>query len=556
MQFRNISARPIRSLATLAALSMVFTVSCSDNVGAERIAAPEWSDEQWSSWQYLAEELDILELHSQLSTTHRPQEFVIRNVTMIAMSAPGGLAAHSVHVNNGKIAGVGPDAEIEVPGDVLTIDGDGMYVIPGLTDMHVHNLESSSQHLLNIAHGVTTVRDLDGFPFLLKMRDAIAGGDLLAPTMIVSGTILNGSTFGGYALKVDTEAEARSAVQEQAALGYDLIKTHNSLSVEAFDAIADEASLQQLDVVGHIPVDVTVEHAIKAGMRTLEHFKGYIKDDTLTLTEENYLDVMRNVEAEVWNTPTFVNYRNQLRGNDAAALLDNQSEMQYVSPRQRAAWRSYVDEEEDAVTKLRQNIYPLSKEIFANLRTIDGVQFLAGTDSGSYEMMPPGIVLLEELRIFESLGMTPFEAMQTATVNGAEAMRREGEFGVIAAGARADLVLLKQNPLDTTANLQSIEGVAIRGVWMSREDLDAMLDSLKDVYARSGMLGARRSLSTDELDRFLERVRTLDQSGFVFRDHYLDLAASMFVNLDRQSDADELMRMKTDAAFGFDWLKF
>ena len=520
--------------------------TADDNIGRN------WTDQQWQHWRYLLEELEILEYHAALSAQHRPRDFVIRNVTLIDMASPTPLPGHSVYVVDGKIAALGPD--IETPEGIHKIDGAGKFLMPGLTDMHVHNLESQSQHLLNIANGITTVRDLDGFPFLLAMRDAIANGELLAPTMYVSGTILNGSTFGGYALKIDTEEEAREAVRKHVALGYDFIKTHNSLSKEVFLAITDEAAAQNIDVVGHIPVPVSVREAVATGMRTFEHFKGYIDDSRLKLTEEDY--VAATSGAEIWNTPTFTNYRNHLRGEDAREILDNEAEMQFVSPLLRKEWEMFGTEEPDAVTKLRQNIYPMSVEIFTNLRALDDAQFLAGTDSGSYEMMPPGIVLIEEVEIFERLGMTPFEALETTTVNAAKAMRREGDFGTIKIGARADLLLLANNPLQSTANLKSPDAVSLRGVWLDRTDLDAMLDELRTVYGRSTQRMAHNNATMAELDDFLVRINALDQNDFAFRDHYLDLAAGLFASLDREETTAELIAMKIDPAFGFDFYKF
>ncbi len=513
-----------------------------------------WSDDQFAHWHYLAEEMQVQTLHHQLSKTHRPREFVVRNVNLIDGITPQARTGQSVHVKDGKIFAIGAAAKITAPDGVLVIDGSGRYLAPGLTDMHVHNLESASQHILNLANGITSMRDLDGFEFLLAMRDAINNNQMLAPTLYVSGTILNGSTFGGYARRISTEAEARSAVREQAAQGYDFIKTHNSLSAPIFLAIADEANIQGLDVVGHIPVPVSVEQAVNANMRTFEHFKGYIIDSTLTLTDEDYSAATQG--AEVWNTPTFVTYRNHLRGAAAAQLLADAAQMQYVSPLSRQNWQKFVHEEADATTKLRQNIYPLSVQVFKSLRQNTDAKFLAGTDSGSYEMMPPGFMLLEELGIFEKLGMSPFEALQTATTEAAAAMRRTDAFGTIKTGARADLVLLEKNPLISTANLSSPAAVSVRGIWLDRADIDAMLAGLKTVFIQTEERMAQTEINPAQLDAFVGRAADLHAQGYVFRDHYLDLAASMFTALNRPADAARLTAMKTEADFGFSWYKF
>ncbi|GJL94201.1 MAG: hypothetical protein DHS20C05_06060 [Hyphococcus sp.] len=514
----------------------------------------EWSEAEVDGWLYLIEELEIQELHAALSAEHRPENYVVENVNVITMTSDQPLLNQSVFVADGRVTSISTTAATTRPTDMVAYDGTDRWLVPGLTDMHTHNLDSHSQHILNLAMGVTTVRDLDGFPFLLKMRDAIAANELLAPSMFVSGTILNGSDFGGYALKISTPEEAREAVREQAQAGYDFIKTHNSLSEENFLAIADEAHEQGLDLVGHIPVRVSVEQAVGAKMRTFEHFKGYIIDSTLTLSDEDYVAATHG--AEVWNTPTFSTYRNHLRGDEAAAVLANEKEMQLVPPTARKKWTAHATGEVTDVTALRQNIYTMSQQIFSELRTLEDAQFLAGTDTGSYELMPPGFMLLDELRIFQELGMTPYEAMQTATVNAAEAMRKTGDFGVIAPGAEASFVLLENNPLEDVQRLHEIEAVGVRGVWLDEAKRDDMLARLKEVYQRSEKRMEAAQATAEDLDDYLARLKKLHETGFVFRDHYLDLAASMYVHVGRDDDAAEITAMKLDPAFGFSWFRF
>lgn len=525
-------------------LAAVGSVAGSESTGEGANIAAGWTASQHDAWQFLLEELEIQELHQHLSAAHRPGDLAIRDVTVIPMAEPGARSHQTVVVAGGKITALGDNAAITIPAGAEVVDGKGLFLLPGLTDMHVHNLGSHSQHLLNLANGVTTVRDLDGFPWLLRMRDAIAQDRLLAPTLYISGTILNRNDFGGYARTVSSEAEARQAVGEQASAGYDFIKVHNNLSFELLKAITSAARQHELDVVGHIPVGVTVAQAVGLGMRTCEHFKGYIIDSTLTLSDEDYVSATRG--AAVWNTPTFTTYRTHLRGADAEKLLARTAEMQYVSPRERRQWTAFVDQEPDRVTKLRQNIYPMSRQIFSALRKLEDARFLAGTDSGSYPMMTPGFILHEEVEIFQQLGMTPFEALATATVEPAAAMRRRGTFGVIVPGARADLLLLAANPLADAGNARAIRGVAVRGVWLGEEDIAAMLQALRDVYARSAQRLGRKTVVKGDIDDYLARMKALAAQGFVFRDHDLELAADMCEHLERPRDAAAMRQLKTE----------
>ena len=140
--------------------------------------------------------------------------------------------------------------------------------MPGLVDMHVHNLVSSSQHLLNLANGVTTVRDMDGFPWMLKMRDQISTNKLLAPNMYVAGHILNQRPWN-VCHSCDFADEARRVVRQQKTDGYDFIKIHNNMDLEIYSAILDESKKQKIDAVGHIPHFITIKQAVNTDRKHL-----------------------------------------------------------------------------------------------------------------------------------------------------------------------------------------------------------------------------------------------------------------------------------------------
>ena len=251
----------------------------------------------------------------------------------------------TVIVNDGLIVAVGPSASTPVPSDAKRIDGKGRYLLPGLTDMHVHNLVSNSQPLLNLAMGVTSVRDMSGFNWMLAMRARINNGILLAPTMYITGHILNEMPMEFYATVVGTPDAARQVVRDQAAAGYDFIKVHNVMSPEVFVAVHEEAANQGLDVVGHVPHGMTVADAVASGLRTFEHFKGYILDSSLSLSDEDY--VAATDGKKIWNTPTFHTYRAQLRGDEARTMVLESDEVVYVSPSDRLDWERLADTPSD-----------------------------------------------------------------------------------------------------------------------------------------------------------------------------------------------------------------
>ena len=226
-------------------------------------------------------------------------------------------------------------------------------------------------------------------------------------------------------------------------------------------AILEEARSLGLEVVGHIPVRVTVKDAISAGMHTAEHFKGYIDDGNLQISGEDWLTP--SIDMNMFLTPTFYAYREHQRAAVAQEIIDQSAHM--VLPHRSMAWKRYAEQEADELTQLRQTIRPKSEEIFKTLLP-HNMKWLAGTDSGGYELMVPGEALIEELEIMEGLGLSPLEALRSATTRAAQAMNWSDRIGHIAPGMSADLILLERNPLEAVSNLRTLQAVMVRGIWL------------------------------------------------------------------------------------------
>ncbi|MGH2898025.1 MAG: amidohydrolase family protein, partial [Solirubrobacteraceae bacterium] len=352
-----------------------------------------------AEWGYFIDEAAIDQQVERWSRAHAPHAAVIEHVAVVSMAHPGIDADQTVVIDNGVLRAIGPAGTVAVPPGATVIDGRGKFAMPGLVDMHTHTNLSDSHYILDLANGVTSVREMDGHPFLLRQRAAAHANRLLSPNLYVAGKILASKPLSWYATVVTTPEAARAAVRDQKAAGYELIKVHNIVLPEVYDAICEEARAQGLDVVGHIPHDIPIAHAIACGQRTFEHFKGYINDHNLQMTTEDYVAVTRG--AEVWNTPTFYMYRAHLRGDDARRLLATAPEMRYASGRDRARWLALADQPPQPV---QQNVLPMSEKIFRDLLAIHA-RFLAGTDSGGgYPYHVPGFSLHEELRIMARNG--------------------------------------------------------------------------------------------------------------------------------------------------------
>ena len=487
-------------------------------------AALELTEEQATKWARFWEEQEALKLLMEVSAAYRAGDLAIEGVTVLPMTGEGPLANQTVLVRGGRIAALGPRAGVTVPAGARVADGAGKFLVPGLTDAHTHTISSPSQFLVYLTRGVTHLREMDGFPWMLAAREKARAGKLLIPNLYITGHILSHRSMAFFMTQVDTEAEARALVREQAAAGYDFIKIHNSMPEPLFSAVFDAAREVGLDVVGHIPNEIPIADAVAAGMVTNEHFKGYIFDQTLEITEQDYLAATRG--SELWNTPTFVTYHDHLRGDEALASIDLAT-LALVPRWLRKIWSAQSDQPVDRLTELRQAIYPKSREIYSNLARVTD-RFLAGTDTGTYANMVPGETLLEEVRIFEELGMSPREALATATVNPARAFGRADELGTVEVGRRADFVLLDADPLRSAKNLANPAGVSVRGVWLDREALGEIESRLAAIFADDRLIPAPTST---EFETLVREMAELEAAGLPYPNYFKDEIASFLRSL-------------------------
>ncbi len=461
-------------------------------------AGQQLSDEAHYNWLHMQGNLLAQKKLLSLSEAEATDTLFV-NVNLVDV-ANGRIRENvAVLVRDGKIEWIRDDKQPPID-NVHIVDGAGQYLSPGLTDMHVHT-HDDADYLLQLAHGVTTIREMNGWPWRLKRRETMEAGKLLVPNMYITSQILNTSDFGGYAVPLDTAEEARAAVRRAASAGYDAIKIHNGLSAEQFVAIMEESRSVGLKVVGHIPVRVKVSDAIANGLHTAEHFKGYIDDSVLEISEDDWLTP--SVGMGMYLTPTFYSYREHLRGADAEHIL--RTDGGKVLPHRKIAWQSYAGAEVDGITELRQSIRPKSEEIFKTLLPHD-IKWLAGTDSGGYELMVPGEALIEELEIMESLGLSAADTLRSATTVAADAMGWANRMGQIAPGMSADLILLKDNPLETVANLRTIQAVMVRGILLSNPGQLPFTGANIDL--------AREAPDSDELAAMVALAEAHDAAGY------------------------------------------
>lgn len=421
------------------------------------------------------------------------------DVSVVPMDADRVLEHQTVLIRGDRIAALGPAASTPIPDGATRIDGHGKWLMPGLVDMHVH-LSDPDDGTLYVANGVTTIRNMWGTPETLATRADYAARRALGPTVYTTGPILDGKPVvwdGSIAIENAEEAEKEIAAEKAA--GYDFVKVYARLGKDAYFGILAAAKKHGLRVVGHVPDAVGLDSVLAAGgQESTEHLLGYLmavqEDHSPALgkpevgansrvalahvDDAKLADIVRRSKAAgVWNCVTLVFFERFGALDDRDALLRLPA-VRYLSPEQLAGWDAKKDSRAQGMTTddfaTVRALVAFDKRMTRALRDA-GARLLLGTDT-SNPFVIAGFAVHEELALLVEAGLTPFEALRAGTADAAEFLHAEREFGRIAPGLRADLILVDGNPLSDVHNASRTSGVVLRGKWLPATKLAAALD--------------------------------------------------------------------------------
>lgn len=440
---------------------------------------------------FCATALLVLSLAGRAAPAEEPLAIVGANV--IPMDEERVLPAHTVIVTGGRIVALGPMDGIEIPDVAQRIEAEGMYLIPGLNEMHAHIPSNDREFTrrvlaLFVANGVTGIRGMLGHPSHLELRDAVERGVPLGPRIVTSGPSLNGNSVG-------SADQAARMVREQHAAGYDFVKLHPGLELDEYLEVARAARALDMPFAGHVSLAVGVPATLAAGQATIDHLDGYMQalvppGTAYTEAEQRFFglglassaDTARiaplaaaTARTAVRNVPTQTLIEN-FSGKESPGELAARPEMRYMPPSMVRRWREAVENFQASPAwdaRTAQEAVAVRRALIAGLHAA-GAGILLGSDAPQVFNVP-GFSLHRELAAYVDAGLSPYDALAAGTVRVAEHYGERGEAGVVGAGARADLVLLEASPLDDIANTRRIAGVVLRGQWYPRERLDELL---------------------------------------------------------------------------------
>ncbi|MCB2097301.1 MAG: amidohydrolase family protein [Parvularculaceae bacterium] len=420
-------------------------------------------------------------------------DLVVNNVAVVDMDT-GESAVRSIGVNGQRIETL---SKAKLKGR-LAIDGTGLWAIPGLWDMHVHISDRSFFDLF-VENGVVGVRDMGGdatkpsdgcesinIETLHGWRAEIEAGERLGPRIVAAGPIATGNPGANHLLATTPES-ARGAVAEIVRRGGDFVKVYENIPPAAFRALADEARMRNLDFAGHVSEEtLTIIEALEQGQRSIEHVRshllicfaesdaemeafydadGWTDEDRLWGAKHRALcpEIWSRLrDGETWVTPTLAVEQTRYDGekpgfeNDArraplpvsirSAVADFSERLRMRSNEERAEAEAWMPAQFAFVAKAKK----------------EGAPMLAGSDAAC-EGVIPGYGLHDQLSLFVSAGLTPLEALRTATIEPAAYFRVSDKRGRINADYDADFLVLRADPMKDIRAAQQIAFVILRG---------------------------------------------------------------------------------------------
>lgn len=438
---------------------------------------------------------------SPITTGEKLEKMAIRNVHVVPMDSNYVRNNQTLLIENGKITKIQSDSLI-IPSDFKILEGNGKYVVPGLKDMHAHIFDRTDLSLY-LSYGVTTVRNMMGFPMHLRWRKEVASHEFVGSTMVTASPTINmgDDTGGPFHKVVEDSAQASEAVKKYYERGYDFIKIYDGLNEDGFAGVMAEANKLNMDVAGHPPYHVSLDHILNSKIVSIEHveevFQGLLHFKYNDSIAHNLARSLKAHNTVI--TVTLSAYYNLYRTVvDKDAFLSG-IPTEYITPmirligeKQLEGWKTTSKESYDWTVKK----YVVMERLVSILRE-EGVTFLLGTDTGP-NLTVPGLTLHDEMQLLSGLGLSNYEILVSGTREAARVLHQEGDKGILTEGVKADFLLVNNNPLEDLNTLRAPEGIFTNGRMYSHKDLQDLKAFSRDHHASYYIT----------LGRFLEQVFT------------------------------------------------
>ncbi|RSK39060.1 amidohydrolase family protein [Mangrovimonas spongiae] len=423
---------------------------------------------------------------SYLNTNKLPEKntFIIKNANIIPMKTDTVLTNKMIYIKEGIINTISHKIDTT---NITVINAQGKYLTPGLIDMHVHIWDKYELGLY-LANGVTAVRNLWGMPMHLRLKEDINNNKIVTPIIFTSSPKLTGPEFiGDDNLNLTTPEQAKEKVISYKKKGYDFIKTYYGLTENIFDAIIDEAKINNIDIVAHPSQKVAYSYHFNPQIKSIEHTEDIVQQplnytlDTLMLKK-----VVTSFSKSKHSafSPTLVVYNNiyQMLINDT---ILNSEQMSFMNPlikmvdgkAQFSRWHNAKLEDKMIVNRIKDQ-HDFHLKIIKQLHEA-GVPIICSTDAG-IGITLPGYSIHKELSFYKEAGLSNYDVLKTATVNAAQTHKIMNNMGTIEVGKVANLLLVDANPLSNLSTMQTPKTVFIKGKKLEETHLDYFKQKAKN----------------------------------------------------------------------------
>jgi len=422
------------------------------------------------------------ETPGDLIAADNSQALAVDNVHLVTMIDKQVLEDRQLLIRDGRIEDIRP-AGSAVNDAYRLIDGQGAFLMPGLFDMHVHAMDRKNL-VLSLAYGVTSVRNMGGYPMHLRWKRELADGEWLGSNLFTATPTMNGKKNAnplGQKIVTDPD-EAREMVGRYHAAGWDFIKAYARLDVPVYEAIIDEAARLDFPVAGHVPYPVVeADYRLAEPMVTLEHTEDIFQGPLEYQYDEEALAsiAVQLKEMNATITPTLMIFDHLTRlAREKQAFLD-QLPLEYLNPMMKlfvdrtagARWLGAGEDLQDSLEKRNEYFQHITRVLHET-----GVNLVLGTDWGAIYAIP-GTSTHDEIAVLQQAGLPADAVLAMGTINAARVLRVEDRLGTIEEGKIADLVLVRQNPVDEPAQLRRPLAVVKDGQWLDEDDLEELRQS-------------------------------------------------------------------------------
>jgi imidazolonepropionase-like amidohydrolase len=389
------------------------------------------------------------------------EQFAIAGAALIDATGADPVKDSVVIVRDGRIVAAGPRDKVELTRELPVIDGRGKTLLPGLWEMHIHYSGVEFGPAL-LAAGITTARDCGGeFDYLVAQRAANEHGGP-GPRLLLAGLVDAGGLKAFGHVTAETPEEGRAVVRRYHDAGFEQIKLYTFLTPEVIKAIADEAHSLGMTVTGHVPQALNAFQGVEAGMDQINHLN-YVSNmmrdpsaprgaiDVNSEAAAKAIAFFRDHNTIVDPTSGWGEMAGHSKDVDVASFEPGIQKAPYVLD---AKFRGMGG------TTTADQMRSRTEQSLAVIGALHkgGVKIVPGSDTGLV-----GYGLHREIELYVQAGMTPMEAIQSATIVSARAMNLASESGTIEIGKRADLILVDGDPLSNIADLRRVWRVIANG---------------------------------------------------------------------------------------------